>query len=141
MRLRDWFRLKVMRKPVDYGDGLSRLPDFGPGRDGYTGERIDAAWAAAQWDRWQTGRGGWSLHNDAVVCPACYETAVAEDARYMAAHHGGPAARRRWSRIVREHELKIAALGPCRCGTRMTSGQAAANAVKVNSRYGDFRTP
>jgi hypothetical protein len=135
VKLWPWRRATKRLAPIDHGDGFYRLPEQAADRDDDTGLLI-AEWAAGQWARWDAGHRGWFInHGTDGVCPACYTTCIAEDARFMSSAHSRPDAQQRWRRIAAKHDRKRAVLGPCRCGRKLTPGQAAADSQSKLNQY------
>jgi hypothetical protein len=151
MGFRAWFGRLLgvddrVREPQDYGGGLIRLPDpdpqsgmlFDPLSDPLSGEMITfEVWAERVWERYGTVRLTCRSTPDdpRSLCPYCYEVGNVESFAYLSRNHNNPQARRRFTRHYEESLRKIAALGACRCGCKVTGGQAAAEAAADLRRY------
>jgi hypothetical protein len=126
-------------KPVDYGDGLTRIPndtarkvyDF---HDGW----IDVdVWAAREWTSYQKAH-AYGLGVDdgrGPVCPYCYHVSTSSDCAYLAEHHPDAQARKRWSGNLKADSAKLRALGACRCQAGIDPAAAAQKSQKFLSPY------
>jgi hypothetical protein len=115
------------RGPVDYGGGLFLMPD--PEL-----ERSYASWAIDTWANWEKGHSTWSLGGGSA-CPKCAHVYSAEQAAFLGSRHPDKAAVKRWRNHQAIAEAQAAALGACRCGQKMSPGDAAQQAHDSLSRW------
>jgi hypothetical protein len=128
-----WLRIYILRAPVDYGEGLYLMPKS-------TRERSYEKWASGMWTEWESGSQHFFVNMDAPEeCPACYYVGLAEQSSYLADHHHDGVAQRRWRESAAIERAQAAALGPCRCGQKLTPVEAASRSAQELARYGDFR--
>lgn len=130
---------KPITKPVDYGDGLTRIPNDTVERvyDFHDGWIDVDVWAAREWARYQKGH-TWGLgvgDKRGPVCPYCYHLSTSSDCAYLAENHPDPRARKRWSANLRADWAKIAALGACRCQASLDPVDAALKSQESLSPY------
>ena len=134
-RLYDRLFERPVREPINYGGGLTRLPDPDPDA-GKTFDTRTGSWitfeeaAQATLDLYEAGQ--WSSGG---MCPRCSQVTMDGNAAYLSQAHPNAAARRRWADAHEEHLAMIAAFGDCRCGQNKTLFEAAREAQVFNAPY------
>lgn len=110
---------KRVTKPVNYGGGLTRMPDPSP-------SDASVAWASDRWVMWERGQ----LRIQGGECPRCYAGQSLGRNELLAKTHRDSEARARWRNHAAVSRAEMNALGPCRCGRNKTPDQGRQHAIE-----------